>query len=85
MSTRNELTLHKLGLVAERSKLANLASSEFVARQLMLGSDWLGKHFEMVEKDPHTLKILNFTLDEARVCQQQVTCKHLLNSTPNDL
>lgn len=73
VTTRHELTLQKLGLVAERSKLSNLASSEFVARQLMLGSDWLGKHFEMVEKDPHALKILNFTLDEARVCQQQVT------------
>ena len=78
VTTRHELTLQKLGLVAERSKLANLASSEFVARQLMLGSDWLEKHFEMVEKDPNALKILNFTLDEARVCQQQVTRKHLL-------
>lgn len=41
VTTRHELTLQKLGLVAERSKLSNLASSEFVARQLMLGSDWL--------------------------------------------
>ena len=31
-------------------------------------------HFERVEKDPHALKVLNFTLDEARVCQQQVLC-----------
>lgn len=74
VSTRHELTLQKLDLVAPRSKLANLASSEFVARQLMLGSDWLQKHFERVEKDPHALKVLNFTLDEARVCQQQVLC-----------
>lgn len=71
MTVRHELTLKKLGFVAEKSKLADLASSEFVARQLHLGHQWLQTHFASVSADPQKLKVLNFTLDESRVCQQQ--------------
>ena len=58
----------KLGLVAERSKLGSLAASEFV-----LSSEWLQQHYNFVDQNPDVLKVVNFTLDEARVCQQQVS------------
>lgn len=72
VSTKNELSLSKLGIVADKSRFTNLASSEFVARQLMLATELMEEHFQTVQTSPHALKIINFTLDEACVCQQQV-------------
>ena len=72
VTTRYELDLKKLGLVAEKSTLGYLASSEFVARQLVLTSKWLNSHFSSLDVAPCGLKVVNLTLDESRVCQQQV-------------
>lgn len=72
VTLRNELTLKKLGLVAESSRLGTRASSEFVARQLHLAHTFVQNHFDLLDQSPNHLKIVNFTLDETRVCQQQV-------------
>jgi hypothetical protein len=60
-----------LGIVGERSALANLASTEFVARQLQMCSVWIEKHLAATETKKYGFKVINFTLDESRVCQQQ--------------
>lgn len=81
VTTRYELDLKKLGLVGEKSSLGYLASSEFVARQLLLTSKWLDNHFQSLGvASDCALKVVNLTLDESRVCQQQVP---QLNMSPN--
>ena len=74
MNTRYEMTLKKLGLVSARSSLASLASSEFVARQLDMASQWVEGYIRELASHPYGLKVINFTLDESRVAQQQVSC-----------
>ena len=78
VTTRYELSLKKLGIVAEHSGLARLASSEFVARQLDLASKCLESYFEQCSQQSYGFKIINFTVDESRVAQQQVPSHHQL-------
>ena len=71
VTTRYEVSLKRLGIVSERSSLANLASTEFVARQLQMSSVWIENHFTATETKKYGFKVINFALDESRVCQQQ--------------
>ena len=76
VTTRHELNLKRLGIVSPKSSLASLASTEFVARQLDLASKWIFNHFMSCDSKPYGFKVVNFTLDESRVAQQQVP-RHL--------
>lgn len=72
VTTRYEVDLKKLGLVSEKSSLSSLASSEFVARQLVLASKWLQDYFAKCSLNCE-LPVVNLTLDESRVCQKPVS------------
>lgn len=74
VTTRHELDLKRLGIVSEKSSLASLASSEFVARQLLLSSKHLTNYIQQTEYDECGLKVINLALDASRVCQQEVSC-----------
>lgn len=72
VTTRHELDLKRLGIVSAKSSLASLASSEFVARQLLLSTKLLQDYILQTDMDKVGLKVINLALDESRVCQQQV-------------
>ena len=74
VTTRYEINLKKLGLVSPKSSLGSLASSEFVARQLDMASQWVEGYLRACASRPYGLKVINFALDESRVAQQQVSC-----------
>lgn len=67
ITTKNEDTMHSLGLVSKKSKLAGRTSMEFCVRLL-------GKAAEFVQnKVAAGLRTLNFCLDAAMVGEESVT------------
>lgn len=82
VTTRHELDLKRLGIVSAKSSLANLASSEFVARQLLLCSKLLEDYINQTDMDKVGLKVINLALDESRVCEQQVPSCWSSNEVP---
>ncbi|CAE7943503.1 LDJ2, partial [Symbiodinium necroappetens] len=67
-STKDELDLQQLGLVAEGSKVAQRASGEFLIRYFAKTSEALKAHLHSQK----AYKSINFCLDAARVCKMEV-------------
>ncbi|CAE7389978.1 unnamed protein product [Symbiodinium necroappetens] len=67
-TSKDELSLHELGIVSSKSRIAQRACSEWLIRYMAKASQAMADDV----KSQCDLKTLNFCLDAARVCKQQV-------------
>ena len=72
VSVKDEVSLHRLGIVAKGSPFGPRTGSEYAARTLQKGADFLQKHMESTD-----MKVLNFAFDAATVAGEHVSPKSL--------